>query len=231
MINHGGTFRPLLISPHLDDAVFACGEWLLDHPGTPVLTLFAGDPPADLPLTAWDRRCGFHDGRAAMAARREEDQGALALLDAVPRWLPFLDDQYGVPVMQCALTEAITAHTRATAANALVMPLGLFHADHRHAADAALQAHDHLPSLQLMAYEDVPYRAIEGLLQQRLAELRHDGWIATPLKAPTRTPDGRKAAALARYASQLRAFGDGGLDDPFRPERLWTLQRASHPAA
>jgi len=51
-----------VISPHLDDAVFACGELLAARPGSVVITVLAGRPPRDLPLTPWDAASGFHAG-------------------------------------------------------------------------------------------------------------------------------------------------------------------------
>ncbi|MCV5262168.1 PIG-L family deacetylase, partial [Escherichia coli] len=78
--------RYLVISPHLDDGVFGCGQLLAAHPGSTVLTVFAGVPEA-APAPEWDRRCGFTSAQAAMAARREEDRRALTRLAARPLWL------------------------------------------------------------------------------------------------------------------------------------------------
>ena len=36
--------RLLVISPHLDDAVFACGRLIASHPSCVVVTVFAGLP-------------------------------------------------------------------------------------------------------------------------------------------------------------------------------------------
>ncbi len=82
------------VSPHLDDAVAGCGALLAGTPGSTVITVFAGVPDAAVPLTEWDRRCGFGDGESAMKWRLGEDDKALHLLKAQPARLPFLDDQY-----------------------------------------------------------------------------------------------------------------------------------------
>ncbi len=223
--------RALLLSPHPDDAVFACGEWLLEHPGTTVVTVFAGTPPGDRPATAWDRRCGFDSAAQAMCTRRDEDRRALEGVGAVPVWGPFLDDQYGDPPEVAALVRWLAVQMVEQRPATLLLPLGLYHRDHLRVADAALQAlrakGDAAPTV--LAYEDVPYRAIPGLLQQRLADLLSDGWHATPLPCPTRAPDPRKRAAIGCYASQLRVFGADGPPDAARPERLWTLARALPP--
>jgi hypothetical protein len=63
----------LVLSPHCDDAVLACGEMLEAHPGSVVATVFAGCPPAGAPLTEWDRAAGFQAGDDVMNARRAED--------------------------------------------------------------------------------------------------------------------------------------------------------------
>jgi hypothetical protein len=36
--------RLLVVSPHLDDAVFGCGELIASRPGATVARLFAGPP-------------------------------------------------------------------------------------------------------------------------------------------------------------------------------------------
>ena len=84
----------LVISPHLDDAVFGCGRLIAAHPGSVVVTVFAGVPRDPERLTEWDAACGFRSAAEAVATRRREDQAALALLDATPRWLDFCDSQY-----------------------------------------------------------------------------------------------------------------------------------------
>src|SRR5919106_5159209 len=73
--------RVLVVSPHLDDAVFGCGELLAACPGSIVTTVFAGAPKHS-ELTEWDAAAGFRAGQDVMAARREEDQQALTIVGA-----------------------------------------------------------------------------------------------------------------------------------------------------
>ncbi|NML14248.1 PIG-L family deacetylase [Azohydromonas caseinilytica] len=211
----------LLISPHLDDAVFSCGEWLQSHPGTRVLTVFAGLPPDPGQRTDWDAQCGFSSAGEAVRARREEDRAALALLGCEPCWLSFGDSQYGATPTVDAVARALEAELeRHAAQDPLLFPMGLFHSDHRLVHEACMAAWRRRPRPALM-YEDALYRGIPGLLQERLAELLRQGCTLTPDKEMTPRAEALKARAVQCYASQLRAFGPGGHDDTARPERRW----------
>ena len=213
----------IVISPHLDDAVFACGALLAANPGSLVVTLFAGMPAqARQRRTAWDVRSGFADAADAMCARREEDRCALALLEARPLWLEFTDSQYGESPAAEALSAALQQALRGLAPETLLYPLGLFHSDHRLAHAASCAAVRALPGLQPLLYEDALYRGLRGVLQQRLAELAQAGCSLTPARLPGGgAGDARKAQAVQAYASQLRALGPGGYADTAQPERYW----------
>ncbi|WP_157265160.1 PIG-L deacetylase family protein [Azohydromonas aeria] len=215
----------LLVSPHLDDAVFGCGEWLQANPGTRVTTVFAGLPPDGGQRTDWDARCGFESAAQAVRERREEDRAALALLGGEPCWLEFGDSQYGATPSVEAVTDALSDLLARQAPDALfVFPIGLFHSDHRLVHEACMAAWRRRPRPALL-YEDALYRGIPGLLQQRLAELLQAGLVLTPAKErPVADTAGAKARAVRCYASQLRAFGPGGHDDTARPERRWRFE-------
>lgn len=85
----------LILSPHLDDALFSAAE--LIRLGNPtVWTVFAGEP--DDPVTTdWDRSCGFADSHEALMVRRQEDSDAFAQTAARIRHLPCLDGAYTTP--------------------------------------------------------------------------------------------------------------------------------------
>jgi LmbE family N-acetylglucosaminyl deacetylase len=221
--------RPLLaISPHLDDAVFACGEALCEHPGARVATLFAGAPRRYASLPPWDRDAGFVDGEDVMQRRRSEDRAALALLGARPHWLDFRDHQYlaeGEQPDPEGLECAIDALVRAFSPVRVLAPLGLFHSDHLLAGDAVLAVAVRYPRVQWTAYEDALYRCLPGLVQQRLATVHARGWHATPVALPAGHL-GRKRAAVECYASQLRALSTPQRPthaDAFARERYWDL--------
>jgi LmbE family N-acetylglucosaminyl deacetylase len=223
----------LVISPHLDDAVLACGCLLAVHPDSTVVTVFAGAPRDASRLTPWDARCGFSSAEQAMAVRRQEDQAALAALDAAPRWLEFCDSQYGQTPPAQALQEALRRVIDELRPSLLLFPLGLFHSDHLLVHEAVRLALVALPSVRALAYEDALYRGMRGVLQQRLAGLAAAGRCATParLDAENAGAAPRKAQAIGAYASQLRAFGPGGIDDAAQPERFWTIEDAELPHA
>jgi LmbE family N-acetylglucosaminyl deacetylase len=223
-----GLGRLLVLSPHLDDGVFSCGELIAGHPGATVVTVFAGWPRDGGALTAWDEACGFHSGRAAMAARRAEDRAAAAVLRARTRWLAFLDAQYRSGRGEEAIDRRLGGVLRAIDPTTVLVPLGLFHGDHRlvHRAGLRLLRAEGPPRRLWLAYEDAIYRRIPGLLQRRLARLVRDGVLATPLPDVRRGPPARKRQAVRCYRSQLRGLatpGRRGHVDACAPERYWQL--------
>jgi LmbE family N-acetylglucosaminyl deacetylase len=227
--------RPLVMSPHFDDAVFSCGATLAAHPGAVVYTVFSGCPAADL-MTKWDRQCGFDSAAHAMHERSLENRRALDVLSAVPDRGDFLDAQY-VPFAlpahaptQDAIAQALDRSLHRHGARTLVIPLGLFHSDHELVHRACTDVWRANPELVCFAYEDALYRRLAGQLQIRMAELVSRGIIATPVIENWRADPSHQAAkreAVKAYASQLKAFGPDGYDDVFCTERCWKLELAA----
>lgn len=216
----------LFISPHLDDAVFGCGELLAARPGSVVATIFAGAPPSYETVTEWDTLAGFQPGEDVLAARRAEDRDALTILDARPVWLDFRDSQYQdsptVPEIAAALEREIVA----SGLRAVFIPLGLFHSDHHLTCDAALIVLRQYLDLSWFAYEEAMYRKIEGSVAERIAALHTAGIAAICAGESTGCQRGAKARAIACYASQLRALDapkKPGYTDAFEGERYWRL--------
>jgi LmbE family N-acetylglucosaminyl deacetylase len=222
--------RLLAISPHLDDAVLSCGLLLVAHPGALVCTVFAAPPATDM-TTDWDRQAGFTGAFEAMRARRAEDCEALGLLGARPVHLPFCDAQYRTPPAPDALRAALHQTILDTEPTLMLIPLGLFHSDHLLVAAACLALMQRHPDVSVAAYEDVPYRRMSGVVQNRLCELGKRGYLADTAHAfdTDVTPRHKqmKHAALDAYRSQLRAFGADGRVRLFSPERYWRLSLAS----
>ncbi|MEI2415167.1 PIG-L family deacetylase [Orrella sp. JC864] len=218
--------RLLAVSPHLDDAVFSCGDLLARAGQACVLTVFAGDAPQGELSTDWDRRCGFSSAAQAMAARREENRQALAALGAHEITLPWPDSQYRHEA-PAGLREALRCALRSWRPDAVLVPLGLFHEDHWRASDALLRigAEGMLAPGRWWAYEEALYRRKPGLVQQRLAALLARGVAVTPAPHLSCPAHPSKRAAVAAYASQLAALGlgPGQGGDTMLPERYWRL--------
>jgi LmbE family N-acetylglucosaminyl deacetylase len=210
----------LVVSPHLDDAVFSCGDWLAENPGALVVTVFAGVPYGMTRLTPWDAACGFCGAQQAVAARRTEDGAALATLSASALWLDFFDSQYQDSPSHDALREALRGVLDRIVPSSVLFPAGLFHSDHVLVHAAMLGLLSARPQHSWIMYEDALYRRSAGWLQRRLAALLEEGVCATPVAPPA--PDDRKRAALACYRSQLRALGQAA--DLLAPEGYWRLE-------
>jgi LmbE family N-acetylglucosaminyl deacetylase len=223
----------LVVSPHLDDAVFACGDLIAAHRGARVVTLFtAGPAEGDDALRPWDRDCGFSTTAEVMPARRAEDLAALAVLGATPLWLPFRDDQYGHDADASAIAEALTRVVDAASPAALFVPLGLFHRDHLLAHEAAMHVQRRRPSLTWLAYEDAIYRGFpRDPVGARVAALGGAGFELERADLGRGPASAVKRAAVACYRSQLcglQTSGRAGHADAFEPERFWRVRpRAS----
>jgi LmbE family N-acetylglucosaminyl deacetylase len=217
----------LVVSPHLDDAVLSCGALLAGRPGAIVCTVFAAAPSAAM-HTEWDGKSGFSDSSVAIRARIHEDTQALAVLNAVPFHLAFRDAQYHESPSCEVLVNALSRTAAEVGASSLLMPLGLFHSDHVHVSDACLGLLERNQGLDNYIYEDLPYRSMEGVVQQRLHAFVQRGLIATPAD-PRAEPTGAqhtwqaKCEALRAYASQLRALDSTGAEHAFIVERFWRL--------
>jgi LmbE family N-acetylglucosaminyl deacetylase len=126
----------VLLSPHLDDAVWAC--FCLLGPNTVVATAFAGIPQGEPGW--WDVRCGITDSAAHVRARRAEDAAVLQSLGARPVHLPLLDGQYRTDDPRPGdLIDALSE--RVPAAARVVAWAGIGHPDHRIVRDAGMELH------------------------------------------------------------------------------------------
>ncbi len=244
------TAELLVISPHLDDAVFGCGEVIAGHPGALVVTQFAGTPNDGDMRTPWDRAAGFSSATQAMLARRREDRLALACLEARPLWLDFIGAQYHSKTDVHHLSTQLVHVVRSANPSRILLPAGLVHDDHATAHASALMAMQSLQKSAMYAdrdwlmYEEPAYRRLPGVLQQRLSSLSLTGVAATPARlhrapagrasdAPSNTQGVRKHAALQCYESQLRALRNAarpGLHDLYAPEAFWRLSNSSSAA-
>jgi LmbE family N-acetylglucosaminyl deacetylase len=223
--------RIVVVSPHFDDAVMGTGYVLAGHPGTTVVTIFGGRPPAyPDPASEWDALGGFRAGDDVVALRREEDTAALAVLDALPHWLEFSDHQYldrdsayTVEVVAPVLRETLVA----LAPTAVFVPFGLGNPDHDLTHRAARIVMDELDAIAWFCYEDAGYLHLPGLLAWRISAMFRAGRWPTPAIVPVSLDPERKHRALMCYRSQIEPLRrDHLLDERTAapvPEQYWRI--------
>jgi len=219
--------RLLVISPHLDDAVFGCGDALAAHPGSTVVTVFACGPSVWLHLTAWDRAAGFQPGHDAMALRRKEDREALGHLAAQPIWLPFCDSQYAPPPTAEDIAALLIKAIAEVAPHAVYVPLGLGPSDHRLTHEAAVSLIPFFSQLEWFAYEEAIHRRLPSSGKAERQERLRDQGIELTWLPPGLAASATKRRSLACYSSQLRALsypGHPGWNDALEPETHWALR-------
>ena len=223
--------KVVIISPHLDDAVLGCGQLMSAHPGAVVVTIFAGNPSTyPEPQREWDRQSGFMPGDDVMAARRFEDHQALAMLDATPVHLDFVEYSYNEndrPVRSATIAPAIGDALRLLSPSMVLLPFGLANPDHDVTHRAALQAVSESGHENVFVYEDHGYKHIPGMLAWRISQLFRGGLWPTPACPRTDPSTDRKLAAMAQYPSQMQALDDdwqirAKLAAP-APEQIWRL--------
>ncbi len=233
----------LVLSPHFDDAVLSCGNWLVHHPGTVVATVCSGAPGSGVAADpGWDALARFSTADEAAQARRAEDVAALSLLHAHQVGLGFLDgsfykDEVGRPherpevgaSFEDALALAVGELIDELRPEVCLVPLGLLHPDHVATHRGALRCLHSRPETPAVLYLDLPYGiAIERAAVDRIEALAASGTAVTPLADAGPPPVGTKLSAARCYRSQLPllegSFGDS-LWASFDPdaERLFTI--------
>jgi LmbE family N-acetylglucosaminyl deacetylase len=217
----------VVISPHLDDAVFSCGDLLRTRPGSIVVTVFAGHPRHQHGSTSWDERCGFAGGADVVTHRRAEDAAALAHLGATPRWLEIVDPQYGGPAVYQEVSTKLTEALAVSDPCSVAAPLGLVHDDHRVVSDAALELARDQPAWHWFCYADAIYRQVPDAVPERLRRLEHSGFTFEACDAPApHDASADKRRATGCYRSQLRGLErswEQGIEDIYRGECYWRV--------
>ncbi len=186
--------RRLVISPHLDDAVWSCGgrlsQWRDAGDEAWVLTVFDGDPPGEAG--------GVPSGTTTPARRRAENERALAALGVTPLGLGIpeaalrpVDGRAGrtsarrIVAGRRGLDEPLVLavvdalRTQAVGFDEVVAPLGSLHVDHAIVRNAVLRS----GIFPLTWYEEFPY--VPAPKQPSLAPQWHPvdlhPWLAAAL--------------------------------------------------
>ncbi len=227
----GALERIMVVSPHFDDAALGAAHVLGSYPGSTVVTVCGGWPPAyPDPPSEWDALGGFVAGDDVVAIRREEDRAAMQVLGADPVWLDFVDHQYLEPKQRATpreIADALAPVVDAHRPTAVFVPMGIANPDHEltHAAGVLL-AHER-PGPVWLAYEDHGYKHIPGMLAWRIAKLFRSGCWPTPAIVPVTEDHDRKREAVYRYVSQVAPLEQGhGLQSRLAgrvPEQHWRL--------
>jgi len=225
--------RVVIVSPHLDDAVLGCANFMAAHPGATVITVFAGNPPTypTDPMRKWDVQSGFASGDDVMETRRREDDAALAILDATPVHLDFVEHTYNPgdrPVAPDVLVAAIAPALAALSPTLVIAPFGLANPDHDVTHRACMLARERLDEdVSFWCYEDCGYKHIPGMLAWRVSSLFRRAIWPTPVCPTVAVDEDRKRAAVACYPTQLLALEDdwaiGAKLAAPAPEQFWRL--------
>jgi LmbE family N-acetylglucosaminyl deacetylase len=183
----------LFLAPHFDDVALSCGgevaRIVAAGASAAIVTIFAGVPPTEMPLTPyaqwhlteWD----VASVAEAFAARRAEDEAAATVLGASLEMLPFVDGAFRagryhswdelrtrlVPAdaaLPADIAGALLARDLIGPETVVTGPLAIGrHVDHQavYAAMRLLAAQ----SVHVRGYEDYPYAADAGEYRARMA--------------------------------------------------------------
>jgi len=218
--------RPLVVSPHLDDAVWSTGALLYELVAGGqkplVATVFTDSPPADLGLTTFAQE--MHDKWGGSAdevwrQRQSEDRIALDHLQVESRNLGFLDAIYRDYVDENLLAGELLERDSELGARiveqlepllttdaAVVLPLAVGgHVDHL----VCFELHSILEPMvaRVLFYEDFPYMSRPGDETRRHEELATQG--LHPVSYQLTIGDdalGVHQDATALYVSQVDGF-------------------------
>jgi LmbE family N-acetylglucosaminyl deacetylase len=147
----------VVLSPHLDDAVWSCFSLLASEDDVLVATVFAGIPDGEPGW--WDAQCGIADSAAHVRARRSEDSAVLRSLGRQAVHLDLLDGQYRDPPVPAE--EILRAFTgRVPAVRRVYAPGGIGHSDHALVRDAGALLRDR--GVPVTVYTDYCYCTREG---------------------------------------------------------------------
>jgi LmbE family N-acetylglucosaminyl deacetylase len=193
--------RVVVVSPHLDDAVFSLGaaiaEAARDGASVTVVTVFAGNPDSSALAGEWDAHAGFHTAAEAARARRVEDERALRLLGAEAVWLPFEDRDYRPHIDVAAVRGAV--EESAAGADAVLVPgFPLMNTDHALLSEILRDASFTAPRVGV--YIEQPY----GMWADREPSPPLGDWLQLGAGLRSRLA---KARACKAYASQLPLLG------------------------
>ncbi len=199
---------PVILSPHLDDAVFSCWH-LITQPDAEVITIFAGIPASNT-ATLWDRLCGERNSAVMMRRRRTENESALRANGISYRNLDYLDTQYLhgkrniTEIADVLLSEiAPESHFYVPLANSRLWR----HPDHvavRKVGEMLLRA-----GRKVSFYADIPYMQMPSHVTSersdkilKAARQQFENIASVEFHELTKKDQGVKRAVMMKYQSQ-----------------------------
>jgi LmbE family N-acetylglucosaminyl deacetylase len=217
----------IVFSPHYDDAVLSCGQFLAGRADVQVVTVFAGMPHATQVLTSYDRLCGFPNAEIAVKSRRAENEEAMAFLGCKAVNLSHVDSQYGEKANKDKIVKTMRGLIEHHDPEFVVGPLGLVHPDHELVRECFLEATTDA-AVPVWLYADIPSRVDhpETIRATKDAVRSHGltfdrGFIGDG-------PLAGKMAALWCYRSQIGLFPN--FHELLVSERFWKLSKAEEAA-
>jgi hypothetical protein len=176
-----------------------------------------------------------------MALRQVEDEDAMAVVGAYGHRLDFWDEQYRAgrpirlarlrpqavraartkledPALESSVEERIRGMVAEIALETWLIPLGLWHGDHKMTARACLRVARHGPERRWFVYEELPYR-LEVPLEVTAAKQRiqANGFGIGPNSFPSSDDASKKRDMVNSYRSQIPCLGqraDVAVDNP-----------------
>jgi LmbE family N-acetylglucosaminyl deacetylase len=223
----------VILSPHLDDAVFSCWH-LLDSPrAVSVVNVFAGVPAPGTALPRWDRITGANNPVTRMQQRIEEDRAALARAGREPTNLSFVDGQYRDE--RPSLADVLpSVRDNVPWASGVFAPAGIGgHSAHCVLRDAGLALAREGRAVSF--YADIPYATefgwpawvagvepeafldVDAAWAEALEPIIAGGWRPTVVTL-AESAQQRKLEALRAYRTQFSALEAGGQRRLTHPE-------------
>ena len=177
MKNDDLNYVNLIISPHLDDAVFSLGGLIAKEPQiTKVVTIFSGAPSKPL-IRIWDICCGFKNSKEALIKRIDENILALCSLGINKQQiinLQYVDNQYRSSFLglikdstleeieKSILVEIeLLIKNEGTRNLKIFAPMSFTHKDHKMVHDILIKFYknntESNKKICLYLYQDIPY--------------------------------------------------------------------------
>lgn len=147
----------LLVSPHLDDAALSCSARILSGQINEVVTIFAGVPPTNTPLSEWDRLTRATSAASRVRERRAEDEAAWASIAQPFQQLNHVETQHAAPNPRAISADIARA---AKGYRTVLLPAGIGgHADHCIVRNIGLSV---IKNADILLYGELPYAAFYG---------------------------------------------------------------------